>query len=377
MTLFLVDQCESRLWERRARLRQGPLQAFVGRGLGCSRFSQPFLCWRCISCAEGGTSAKYILSNLSRLASMAPAALMFTLALLMPLNAGPSAFAELQTGVDRPNGDTFTECDRLAASPFDDDRKSMGVEFVRVDASRAIPVCAGAANLGSIQAMAHLARAYRRKGDYNEALRWFEKAASAGSAMGITGLGFLYERGDGVAQDLTKARELWEKAAAMGNTLAMANLGGIFAGGRGVPQDYPRAREWYEKGAQKDNAMAMVALGTLYRDGKGVPQDYAKARSLFEMAVATSDFSGAMYALGALYRDGKGVPRDYTKAREWFQKAAAKDNVMATAALALLYLHGQGVSKDDAKARDWMEKAAKAVRAWNRDPASGVIGVQK
>jgi hypothetical protein len=76
-------------------------------------------------------------------------------------------------------------------------------------------------------------------------------------------LGQFYEKGYGVPQDYTKAREWYQKAAADNQLagrsrakngfwagLAMNNLGGLFANGQGVPQDYAKAREWLEKAAR-------------------------------------------------------------------------------------------------------------------------------
>ena len=96
-------------------------------------------------------------------------------------------------------------------------------------------------------------------------------------------LGFLYERGYGVAQDFTKARELWEKANSKGNTLAMANLGELFANGRGVPQDYAKALDWFERAVAKGNTLAMTALGAFYRDGKGVKARLGSLRASFPL----------------------------------------------------------------------------------------------
>jgi hypothetical protein len=56
-------------------------------------------------------------------------------------------------------GEAAAECDRLAASPFDNERKSAGVAFGQIDVSQAIPACSEAANANSVPAMSHLARA--------------------------------------------------------------------------------------------------------------------------------------------------------------------------------------------------------------------------
>ncbi len=154
---------------------------------------------------------------------MVRASFLFGLALLMSLSMGRPGFAE-----SRPGEEAAAECDRLAASPFDDERKSAGVEFDQIDVSRAIPACQDAVNAGYLPAMTHLARALAKKGDYTEALRRFEKAAENGNAVAMSSLGSLYANGKGVPQDYAKARDWYEKAVAKGTMLDV-----------GWPSDFP------------------------------------------------------------------------------------------------------------------------------------------
>ena len=134
---------------------------------------------------------------------MVRASFLFVLALLMSLSMGRPAFAEL-----RPVEEAAAECDRLAASPLDDERKSAGVELDQIDVSRAIPACQDAVNAGNLRAMSHLARALLKKGDYPEAVRWLEKAAGNGNAVAMGNLGGLYVKGQGVPRDFAKGRGL-------------------------------------------------------------------------------------------------------------------------------------------------------------------------
>lgn len=39
------------------------------------------------------------------------------------------------------------------------------------------------------------------KQDYSKAVAWYQKAAEAGSAVGMTNLGYMYQYGDGVTRD--------------------------------------------------------------------------------------------------------------------------------------------------------------------------------
>jgi len=76
-------------------------------------------------------------------------------------------------------------------------------------------------------------------------------------------LGYLYELGQGVAQDFGKAYEWYQKAANAGNTHAMLRLGDLYGHGKGGAQDYGKAREWYQKAANAGDTDAKKALENL------------------------------------------------------------------------------------------------------------------
>jgi TPR repeat protein len=76
-----------------------------------------------------------------------------------------------------------------------------------------------------------------------EELQTLHTHAAQGDADAQNNLGTLYEKGQGVSQDYTKARQWFEKAAAQGSVAAQNNLGVLYASGQGVPQDYATARQ--------------------------------------------------------------------------------------------------------------------------------------
>jgi TPR repeat protein len=193
----------------------------------------------------------------------------------------------------------------------------------------------------------------------NDTRRSLEKSANAGDAIAMVNLGFMYEKGNGGAQDLTEARRWYERAAAAGNTTGMANMGVLYRDGIGVAKDPTEARKWFEKSAAGGDSDAMNSLGLFYQTGYGAPPDYATARKWFEKAAAAGH-SGAMVNLGFLYDRGYGVAQDETVARQWYEKAAAAGNVFGMKNLGVLYRDGIGVPKDFTEARKWFEKAAAA-----------------
>jgi uncharacterized protein len=197
--------------------------------------------------------------------------------------------------------------------------------------------------------------------DFVKAAEAWERAAAAGHAGAMNGLGWLHENGMGVAKDFGKARDWYEKSAALGNLDGVSNMGRVYREGLGVRQDYAKARELFEKAVAAGNSDAMVNLGWLYQNGWGVTRDAAKARELFEKAIAAGNLRAGNNNLGNLYLDGLGVTRDYSKARELFEKAAAAGNDFhAMRNLGWLYYNGLGVPKDYVRARQCFEKSATA-----------------
>jgi TPR repeat protein len=195
--------------------------------------------------------------------------------------------------------------------------------------------------------------------DYIKARQGYQRAAVAGHAGAMSGLGWLHEKGYGTPKDYAKARAWYEKAAANANTSSMANLARLHREGLGVPQDYAKARELYEKAAAAGNADGLVGLGWLHQHGWGVPLDYAKAREFYEKGVAKGS-GAAMNNLGVMHERGLGVAKDSVKAREWYERSAAAGNDFAMNNLGRAFEHGWGAPPDHAKAREWYEKAAAA-----------------
>ena len=88
-----------------------------------------------------------------------------------------------------------------------------------------------------------------------------------------------YNRGDYVT-----AFGDWYPLAEHGDAAAQAGLGFLFHKGLGVAQDDVEAASWFEKAADKGQAEAQLLLGTLYFFGEGVQQSYVMAFAWCEIA---------------------------------------------------------------------------------------------
>lgn len=122
-------------------------------------------------------------------------------------------------------------------------------------------------------------------------------------------------------EDDSMRAKYYNKAANLGNAVAMNRLGYMFEHGEGVSQNLPKAIELYKIAAQKGNRGAQHNLGFLYYTGNGVIKDLAKAFSLFQYA-ALQDNAGSQNNLGVMYEYGQGVKRDLQKAVQWYKRAA-------------------------------------------------------
>ena len=198
--------------------------------------------------------------------------------------------------------------------------------------------------------------------DDGQAVSWYRKAADAGNAHGMANLGRMYEYGRGkLPQDDVQAVSWYRKAADAGNARGMSGLGFMYASGRGgLPKDDAQAVSWYHKAADAGNARGMANLGRMYLYGRGgLPKDEAQALTLFRKAADAGDPLG-MANLGATYEiGGGGLPQDDLQALSWYRKAADLGEPAGMANLGDMYANGRGgLPKDNAQAVNWYRKAA-------------------
>ncbi len=241
------------------------------------------------------------------LAALVIGALLFAAALATPSSG------------DEPPVD---DCDRLAANPYDLEKRDSGIPWKQLDPATAIPACRAALD----RYPAHpgfqfqYGRALHKAGRDAEAVTWYRVAAEQGYAAAQRNLGRMYVGGKGVPQDYDEAVNLFRMAAARGSAVAQANLGIMYADGQGVARDDGEAVKWYRLAAEQGLAPAQNNLGLMYAEGRGVPQDYGQAIDWFRKAAA-QDHARAQVNLAVLYMTGRGVAWDPFEAVMWFLEA--------------------------------------------------------
>jgi len=213
---------------------------------------------------------------------------------------------------------------------------------------------AGLAARGNQSAMLLLAER-TRKTDPATAFNWYTAAATAGNLQARTALGMMYNRGEGVPRDVSRAIAQFRECAADGDPAAKNELAKILLQ-RGTA-DRAEALKLLTESVDSGQMDATVTLATLYETGIGVRQDFGEAVRLYSVA-ASSGSPAALTGLGILYMRGKGVRRNPKLAMELFLRASQAGYSRATYFYAESLEQGIASAKDSVEAESWYRKAA-------------------
>jgi localization factor PodJL len=129
--------------------------------------------------------------------------------------------------------------------------------------------------------------------NYDEAAKWYDRAAQAGVVPAVFRLGTFYEKGLSVTKDVDIARRYYLQAAERGYAKAMHNLAVLDADGGGKGANYTGAAQWFRKAADRGVADSQFNLGILYARGIGVEQNLAESFKWFSLAAAQGDADAA------------------------------------------------------------------------------------
>ncbi len=133
-----------------------------------------------------------------------------------------------------------------------------------------IPETVKKAESGNLESQLQLANYYRweMKGDPNfeEALKWYMKAAEQGDASALNNLGCMYLVGDGVEEDTEKAFKLFHKSAEIGNDSSQYNVGLMIHEGVGTITNKEEAVKWIRLAAEQGHAEAQTMLNNITKE---------------------------------------------------------------------------------------------------------------
>ncbi len=191
-----------------------------------------------------------------------------------------------------------------------------------------------------------------------DAVSYYERAASENNQEALTKLGHMYEHGIYYSKDPEKALEYYKKAANLGDPLAINYVGlGYYR-----DQKYKQAVECFKKSKEQGCARGANNLGMCYEQGLGVEQDLEQALKCYKES-AEKKYPQAMFSLGYLYlRRAKTTEsvEQFETAAYWFRGAIAEDQSMPEPYfyLAFLFEKGIGVNYDFQTAYNYYKQAA-------------------
>jgi uncharacterized protein len=175
------------------------------------------------------------------------------------------------------------------------------------------------ADSGDIHSLAILGSIYRKgemgiKKDYQEAIKYLAPAIKSKDGLAVFELGEMYEFGETVTRDKSKAERLYATA-----------LPGL------------------KKLAEGEDIRSQYALGVLYAYGSGgVERNPAAAAKWYEKS-ARLGYAAAQFQAGLCYENGDGVAKNQTRALLYYHHAAEQGNPMAQFSLGYAYLNGERV----------------------------------
>lgn len=155
------------------------------------------------------------------------------------------------------------------------------------------------ANAGEAQAQADLAAGLMKLGgsldqagegkDYEESVKWAEKAVAQGNADGYWTLALAYHHGRGVKKDINKAIELYQKGSEAGSDSCKHNLACEYMSGENIKKDQEKAFVLIKEAAENGHGLAMRDLGRCYQFANGTPGNMKKAVEWYEKALEVID----------------------------------------------------------------------------------------
>lgn len=193
---------------------------------------------------------------------------------------------------------------------------------------------------------------------YEEATKWYKKAAKLGDSYAQRQLGRRYREGKGIRKNIPNAIKWFQRSGENGDSSAWYSLGWTLLHSGEKYIDAARAKSSYKLAIKGGNNKGYIGIGWMYQRGTGVTISEKKSIRWFNKAVDSEESSAAHYALGWVYAHGGPTVRDYEKAAEHYRIAAEQGYDRAMTGYGHLLQNGLGVKKSVKSAAEWYQKAA-------------------
>ena len=152
--------------------------------------------------------------------------------------------------------------------------------------------------------------------DYEEALKWAEKALEHGCLSSYQLLAYLYLNGLGVTKDFVKVRKFFYESIASTESFNKENAYAyalMCFNGDGGDKDLKEAEKWVKSAAEKDYTPAYGLLADVLLEGAQSSQDYKDAVNALEKAYekcSRKEKKWAQFKLLMMQTEGQGMPKN-------------------------------------------------------------------
>ena len=158
-----------------------------------------------------------------------------------------------------------TECDQLAAHPYDPAGKAQGVAFDAINPSLALRSCATAFSEQpeNVRYKYQYGRALLAADRPIEALIFIRSASDSGYAAAQQSLATILYDDETMAADKIAAIRLFHKAAAQGHAVAQLRVASFYLRGEGSLRSLPKAMKFALQSADQGLPAARTALRSI------------------------------------------------------------------------------------------------------------------
>ena len=210
--------------------------------------------------------------------------------------------------------------------------------------------------------------------DNEKAIEWLRKSAEQDYDAAQFSLGWCYEFGLALNEDLRLAATWYQKAAKQGNHQAEERFNGLL---ERLNQSDPSAPDTVAKASTSErekplnNPEALYAAGCRARDNAKSSEDRTRAAVLFQQAAHHGHELAALAYAKLLLADSTN-PNGQTEAFAWLEFAKGQNNQIAMLMLAACLRNGIGCSKDAKRAQELLESLARD--PYNMSAAQATLG---
>ncbi|XVF43934.1 hypothetical protein PTKIN_Ptkin02bG0080800 [Pterospermum kingtungense] len=155
-----------------------------------------------------------------------------------------------------------------------------------------------------------------------KALDSFLKGAARGSTLAMVDAGLIYwERGQ-----KEEAIALYLKAASLGDPAGQCNLGISYL--HAQPQNHKEAVKWLLRASIGGHVRAQYQLALCLHQGLGLDRNLQEAAKWY-LKAAEGGYVRAMYNASLCYMFGEGLSHSHRQARKWMKRAADRGHSKA------------------------------------------------